>query len=46
MERESIISWTPTNWITVVLMVGIAYAIVGFGVRVIQQKRQNAGGAS
>ena len=37
--NESVISWTPANWITVVLMVAIAFAVLGAGTRIIQQKR-------
>lgn len=31
---EVILSWNVTNWITVVLMAAIGFAIVGFGVKV------------
>lgn len=34
-----IISWNPANWITVVLMVAIGFALVGAGVRIYQQKQ-------
>lgn len=34
-----ILSWNPANWITVVLMVVIAYALVGAGTRIYQQKK-------
>ena len=27
MAEETIISWTPTNWITVVLMVALGYLL-------------------
>lgn len=40
--NESVISWTPANWITVLLMVGIGFAVIGTGVKIIQQKRQAA----
>jgi len=40
--NESVISWTPANWITVVLMVAISFAVIGAGTRIIQQKRANA----
>ena len=39
---ESVISWTPANWITVVLMVAIAFAVTGAAVKIIQQKRAQA----
>ena len=38
--NESVISWTPANWITDVLMVAIAFTAFGFGVRIIQQRQQ------
>ena len=37
--NESVISWTPANWITVILMVGIGFAIIGVGVKIVQQRR-------
>jgi hypothetical protein len=37
--NERIISWTPANWITVVLMVGLGFAIIGFLTRLYQQKK-------
>lgn len=43
MTESNIISWTPANWITVVLMVALAYVIVGAVARVVQQKKQKAG---
>jgi len=39
MDNESIIAWTPANWITIVLMVVLGFAILGFATRIIQQKR-------
>lgn len=41
MNGESVISWTPANWITVVLMVAIGFTIIGATTRIIQQKRAN-----
>lgn len=40
--NESVISWTPANWITVVLMVAIVFVGGGALVRIIQQKRAQA----
>lgn len=37
-----IISWTPANWVTIVLMVAIGFAVVGAGVRIWQQKQANS----
>jgi len=39
MNGETIISWTPANWITVLLMVGLGFAILGFGAKVWQAKQ-------
>jgi hypothetical protein len=37
--NESVISWTPANWITVILMVAIGFTIIGVVTKVVQQKR-------
>lgn len=39
MEGETIISWNPANWITIVLMVALGYAIIGFVTRLVQSRR-------
>jgi hypothetical protein len=39
MDNGNIILWTPANWITVVLMVALGFAIIGAGVRIYQQKQ-------
>lgn len=33
-----ILSWNPANWITVVLMVAIGFAVLGAGARIYQQR--------
>lgn len=38
MAQESVLSWTPANWITVILMVALGFAIIGAGTRIYQQK--------
>jgi hypothetical protein len=38
MAQAAIISWTPANWITVVLMVGVTFVIVGAIARTVQQR--------
>lgn len=38
-ENGVILSWNPANWITVVLMVVLAYAIIGAATRIYQQKK-------
>ena len=39
MEGETIISWTPANWITVLIMVILGFAILGMIARVIQSRK-------
>jgi len=39
MAEETIISWTPANWITVVLMVGLGFALLGLAAKIVQQKQ-------
>lgn len=39
MAEPVLVSWTPANWITVVLMVGLAYFLIAATSKVIQQKR-------
>lgn len=39
MAEETIISWTPANWITVVLMVALGFAIIGAATRIYQQRK-------
>ena len=43
MAKEAvIIAWTPSNWITVVLMVGIVFFIISAGARIgSKSKRTN-----
>lgn len=44
MAEAAIVSWTPANWITVVLMVALAYFIAGFLARLWQQSQQQKTG--
>ena len=44
MAEPVLLTWTPANWITVVLMVALAFFIAGAIARIIQQKKN--GGAS
>ena len=37
--EAAIISWTPANWITVVLMVAIMFFLIAAGARIWQQKK-------
>lgn len=38
MAEETIISWTPANWITVVLMVALFFVVMGAIVKIYQQQ--------
>ena len=43
MADAAIVTWTPANWITVVLMVALTYFLIGAGARVWQQRKQQQG---
>ena len=43
-SEAAIISWTPANWITIVLMVAVTYAVAGFIARAVQQSQQQKAG--
>ena len=36
------VAWTPTNWITILLMVAIGFAVLGFIARLWQQKQSQS----
>lgn len=38
MAEETIITWTPANWITVVLMVVTFFVVAGAAYKIWQQK--------
>jgi hypothetical protein len=38
-SSETIISWTPANWITILLMVALGYTILGAIAKIIQQRK-------
>lgn len=42
MDGETIISWTPANWITVLLMVALGFTILGFAAKFWMQRKQAA----
>lgn len=44
MAEAAIVSWTPANWLTIVLMVLLAYVIVGALARMWQQSQAGGGG--
>lgn len=39
MAEETIISWNPANWITVLLMVALGFTILGAVAKIWQQKQ-------
>lgn len=39
MTEENIITWSPANWITVVLMVALGFTVIGAIARIVQQRR-------
>jgi hypothetical protein len=39
MSEETIITWTPANWITVVLMVALFFVVMGAIVKIYQQQQ-------
>ena len=43
MAEETIISWTPANWITVLLMVALGFTILGAVAKIYQQRQQSSG---
>lgn len=40
--NETVITWTPQNWITVFLMVFIGFAVIGLGLRIFSKIRPQA----
>lgn len=42
MAEESIISWTPANWITVLLMVALGFTILGTVAKIYQQRQASS----
>jgi hypothetical protein len=40
MAEETILTWNAANWITILLMVILGFALLGMIAKVIQQKRQ------
>lgn len=37
--NDTIITWNVTNWVTVLVMVGIGYVLVSAGAKVIQNHK-------
>lgn len=42
MDGETILSWTPANWITVLLMTALGFTILGAIAKIIQQRQGKA----
>lgn len=42
MADETILSWNAANWITVLIMVILGFAVIGMVTKIIQQKRAGA----
>lgn len=41
--ESNIITWNPVNWVTIVLMVGLTFFIVGAVAKIVQQRNGNGG---
>jgi hypothetical protein len=39
MAEPTIITWSPANWVTVLLMVALGFFIVGSVAKIIQQQK-------
>jgi hypothetical protein len=39
--ESAVIAWTPSNWITIVLMAAITFFVIGTGARIWQQRQAN-----
>jgi len=45
MDGETIISWTPANWLTVLIMVALGFTILGFGVSLWKSRQTSKQGS-
>lgn len=45
MAEETILTWNAANWITILLMVILGFAVLGMIAKVIQQKRRKTAAA-
>jgi hypothetical protein len=43
MADETILSWNVANWVTVVIMVVLGFAVLGMVAQIVKQKRAAAG---
>lgn len=39
MADSNVLSWTPANWLTVLLMGALGFAIIGMIAKIIKQKQ-------
>ena len=44
--EAAIIAWTPSNWITIILMVAITFFVAGALAKVYQQRKGNSASAA
>jgi hypothetical protein len=42
MAEAAIISWTPSNWITILLMVAIGFFVVASVAKIVAQKKSQS----
>lgn len=42
MDNETVLTWTVTNWITVILMVIVGFAVIGFAGKSLSKLRANS----
>lgn len=42
MAEETIITWSFANWVSVVLMAAVGFGILGFGMKLYQNKKASA----
>lgn len=42
MAEPTIISWNPTNWITVILMVALGFTVLAFAMKIYQQRKASS----
>ena len=42
MAEEAILTWNFANWLTVILMAAVGFAILGFGMKIYQNRKAGA----
>jgi uncharacterized membrane protein YczE len=43
--EETILSWNFANWMTVIIMASVGFALLGFGIKVYQKRKAGAAAA-